>query len=156
MADPRDELTVERVIPAPPEKIFDLLADPGGPSEDRRLGRGGAAKVGGPDRLELGSTFGMGMKLGVPYSATNKVIEFEDGRRIAWQTKRRAPPARSVLADDLALRARARRGRHPGPRDLGHLAGERSRTRCARRRATIREAMEKTLESIENLVTGSG
>jgi hypothetical protein len=29
----------------------------------------------------------MSMKVGVPYSMSNKVIEFEDNRRIAWQTR---------------------------------------------------------------------
>ena len=33
------------------------------------------------------STFGMSMKMGLPYSMTSEVIEFEENRRIAWQTK---------------------------------------------------------------------
>ncbi|MGH9206683.1 MAG: hypothetical protein ACRD1G_09025, partial [Acidimicrobiales bacterium] len=40
----------------------------------------------GPQRLALGSTFGMGMKLLVSYSTANRVVEFETDRCIAWQT----------------------------------------------------------------------
>jgi hypothetical protein len=39
-----------------------------------------------PQRLALGMTFGMGMKMFVRYSTVNKVVEFEDNRRIAWKT----------------------------------------------------------------------
>ena len=31
-------------------------------------------------------TFGMGMKMLVSYSTVNKVVEFEENRRIAWKT----------------------------------------------------------------------
>jgi hypothetical protein len=43
-------------------------------------------KQGGSQPLTLGTTFGMSMKAGVPYSMSNKVVEFEQDRRIAWQT----------------------------------------------------------------------
>jgi hypothetical protein len=39
----------------------------------------------GPDRLALGARFGMAMHHLVPYPVTNEVVEFEEGRRIAWQ-----------------------------------------------------------------------
>jgi hypothetical protein len=38
-----------------------------------------------PARLSLGATFGMDMKMGAPYKITNTVVEFEEGRRIAWR-----------------------------------------------------------------------
>src|SRR3954452_19265830 len=81
-----DVVSVERVIPAPPEKIFDLLADP---SRHREIDGSGTVRdaKSGSERLGLGSTFGMAMKMGVPYSMTNEVIDFEENRRIAWQTK---------------------------------------------------------------------
>jgi hypothetical protein len=37
-----------------------------------------------PDRLSLGSTFSMHMKMGFGYVTRNRVVEFEEGRRIAW------------------------------------------------------------------------
>jgi uncharacterized protein YndB with AHSA1/START domain len=81
----RDVVTVERVIPAAPEAIFDLLADP-----SRHCDIDGSGSVvgvkGSSERLALGSTFGMSMKMGLPYSMVSTVIEFDDNRRIAWQT----------------------------------------------------------------------
>jgi uncharacterized protein YndB with AHSA1/START domain len=79
-------LTVERLIRATPEVIFDVLAD----SAKHSLidGSGmlqGATEMGSP-RLALGSTFGMSMKMGVRYSTVSTVVEFEENRLIAWQT----------------------------------------------------------------------
>jgi uncharacterized protein YndB with AHSA1/START domain len=81
-----DVETVERVIPAPPDKVFDLLADPARHCDIDGSGTVVAAKD-APARLSLGATFGMSMKLGVPYSMTNTVIEYDENRRIAWQTR---------------------------------------------------------------------
>jgi len=77
-------ITAERVIPAPAQEIFDLLADPGmHPVLD---GSGTVRKSSpvNPPRLSLDSKFGMSMVLGTPYRIRNKVVEFEEGRRIAW------------------------------------------------------------------------
>ncbi|MGH8985372.1 MAG: SRPBCC family protein [Acidimicrobiia bacterium] len=94
MADPDDVVTVERVIPAPPEKIFELLADP-----RRHRMIDGSESVRdpkhAPPRLSLGAKFDMAMKLGFPYTMTNEVIEFEEGRCIAWQPRPAARLARS-------------------------------------------------------------
>lgn len=77
-------VSAERVIQAPPEKIFDLLADP---TQHSRFD--GSDTVKGvhseSTRLDLGATFSMDMRIGVPYRITNTVVEFEEGRRIAWQ-----------------------------------------------------------------------
>jgi uncharacterized protein YndB with AHSA1/START domain len=79
-------LTVERHIWATPEVIFDVLADP----SKHALIDGSAmlqgTGAGASPRLALGTTFGMSMKLGVRYSTVSTVVEFEEGRRIAWQT----------------------------------------------------------------------
>jgi uncharacterized protein YndB with AHSA1/START domain len=80
-----DTVSVERTIPAPAEAIFALLADPVRHREIDGSGTLVEAK-GASQRLALGSTFGMSMKMGLPYSTTSTVIEFEDGRRIAWRT----------------------------------------------------------------------
>ncbi len=81
-----DVVSVDRVIPAPPEKIFELLVYPDkhqliDGSGSVRDAKGDAAS----ERLKLGSKFGMKMKMGLPYSMTSTVVEFEEGRRIAWQ-----------------------------------------------------------------------
>jgi len=58
MSDPRDTESVERVVPAPAEKIFDLLADP---SRHRELdGSGSVRDAKEPShRVKLGDTFGI-------------------------------------------------------------------------------------------------
>ena len=80
------ELTsVERVIPAPRERIFVLLADP---SRHREIDGSGSVRRAreGSQRLALGTKFVMSMRLGIPYSTVSEVVEFEENRRIAWQT----------------------------------------------------------------------
>ncbi|HEY6531973.1 MAG TPA: SRPBCC family protein [Acidimicrobiales bacterium] len=78
--------TVERVIPAEPGAIFDLLADPSRHHDIDGSGTVGAAKT-GSERLALGSRFGMSMKRGVSYSMVSEVVEFDEDQRIAWQTR---------------------------------------------------------------------
>ena len=71
-----DSVTVERLIAAEPSAIFALVAD-----ADRHQDIDGSGTVreakGTPGPLKAGSTFGMSMKWGVPYSMVSKVIEFE-------------------------------------------------------------------------------
>lgn len=81
-----DVETVERVIAAPPEKIFDLLADPRRHHDIDGSGSVCEAKD-CPERLTLGAKFGMSMKQGIRYSTVNEVVEFEEGRRIAWEPR---------------------------------------------------------------------
>jgi uncharacterized protein YndB with AHSA1/START domain len=90
MTDSSDVETVERVIPAPPERIFALIADPG---RHREIDGSGTVRDPKqvPEKLALGSKFGMSMKVGIPYSMVSTVIEYEEGRRLAWQTR---PPGR--------------------------------------------------------------
>lgn len=85
MTSSRDQVSVQRLIPAPPEPIFALLVDPDGHA---RIDGGGSvqgARSGGR-RLAMGDRFGMDMKLGLSYSTSNTVIELVENRRIAWQT----------------------------------------------------------------------
>ena len=85
MSESTDIVSVERVIAAAPEAIFEYLVDPAKHAEIDGSGTLQHAK-GEPQRLELGSSFGMAMKMGVPYSMVSTVIEFEPNRRIAWRT----------------------------------------------------------------------
>ncbi|HEY5252558.1 MAG TPA: SRPBCC family protein [Acidimicrobiales bacterium] len=82
-----DVITTEKVIRAAPEAIFALLADASRHPDIDGSGTVKQAKNDAPDRLTLGATFGMSMKLGIAYSMVNTVIEFEDNRRIAWQAR---------------------------------------------------------------------
>lgn len=89
MPDPY-RMSVERVVPAPPEQVFDLLADP---RRHPEIDGGGSVReaVDSPERLHRGARFGMRMHLGGPYSMTNTVTEYEEGRRIAWQPRPTSP-----------------------------------------------------------------
>lgn len=74
------------VIEAPAEDIFDLLADPHRHHEIDGSGTVQAGHLDAPERLEMGTKFGMKMKqYGLPYRITNEVVEFEEGREIAWR-----------------------------------------------------------------------
>lgn len=147
-----DIVSVERVIPAPPEAIFALLADP---ARHREIDGSGTVRdaKGSSGPLRLGSTFGMSMKLGFPYSMVSTVVEFEENRRIAWQTR---PPV-----SFLAKLAGGRIWRY----ELEPVAGGTKVTeswdisqevvKALVRPAAgkTRQAMEKTLERIEQVVT---
>ena len=72
------------VVAAPPAEVFALLADPRRHAEID--GSGTVTRVlDAPDRLELGSRFSMAMEMGAKYTVTNRVVEFEPERRIAWR-----------------------------------------------------------------------
>jgi uncharacterized protein YndB with AHSA1/START domain len=75
----------ERVIPAAPARVFDVLANP----RMHRVfdGSGSVRDPHGrfPERLSLGAKFGMNMRIGLPYRMMNTVVEFEEGRRIGWR-----------------------------------------------------------------------
>ena len=89
-------VSVERVIKAPPAVIFAIVADASRHPDIDGSGSVKATKDDGPGHLSLGSSFDMSMKLGVPYTMTNTVIEFEQDRRIAWQTVLAGPLGRFI------------------------------------------------------------
>jgi uncharacterized protein YndB with AHSA1/START domain len=90
-------VSAERVVNASPSEIFDLLADPRRHREFDGSGTVRDAAVDGPQRLSPGAVFGMGMKAGAPYTMTNTVVEFEEGRRIAWQPRPTNALARKAI-----------------------------------------------------------
>jgi uncharacterized protein YndB with AHSA1/START domain len=78
-------VSVSRVINASPETIFDLLTDPARHSEIDGSGMVQKSR-GESQRLQLGSKFGMDMKMGpMPYRITNTVVEYDENRLIAWE-----------------------------------------------------------------------
>lgn len=72
------------VVAAPPEEVFALLADA---RRHPELDGSGTVRGGlkAPPRLEQGSRFSMKMRMFLPYRITNQVVEFAEGRRIAWR-----------------------------------------------------------------------
>jgi len=72
------------VINAPAEKIFAILSNP------RRHKEIDGTKtiqenISGPDKLVLGSKFGMKMRLGINYRIQNTVVEYEENSLIGWR-----------------------------------------------------------------------
>ena len=74
-----------KVIQAPASAIFDAIADPSMHPRIDGSGMVQAARDDAPQRLTMGAGFGMDMKLGVPYKISNTVVEFEEGRLLAWR-----------------------------------------------------------------------
>jgi uncharacterized protein YndB with AHSA1/START domain len=146
-----DTVSVERVIHAPPAAIFDLIADPARHHEFDGSGTVRQPKD-APPRLSLGATFGMSMKLGIPYSMSSTVVEFEENRRLAWQT-----------------RGPGKFGRHFGGRiwryelepvedstrvrETWDISQEGMKALVRPGAAKTRKSMEQTLERIEAIVT---
>jgi len=89
-------VSVSRVIDAPASALFAVVADASRHPEIDGSGAVVALKSGAPQKLELGTTFGMSMKMGVPYSMSNTVIEYEQDRRIAWKTVLSGPLGRFI------------------------------------------------------------
>jgi len=119
MTEHAKSVSVEREIAAPPEKIFDVLADP---SQHPVIDGSGTVKhTRGeePSRLALGTKFGMSMRLGIPYAITNTVVEFDENRLIAWRHfgghrwRYELEPAGAATNDDNMMRTGglARHGR---------------------------------------------
>jgi hypothetical protein len=83
-------VSVERVIPAPAGDLFDVVADPAQHAAIDGSGTVKALRHGSPARLAPGAEFGVAMRIGFPYRITNRVVEFEEGRLLAWDHMGRA------------------------------------------------------------------
>ena len=84
MSTPKQErqVSTSRVIAAPSEEIFEVLADPARHSIIDGSGTLVGTK-GNPPRLFLGAKFGM--KMSFHATMRNKVLEFDEGKQIAWR-----------------------------------------------------------------------
>ena len=78
-------ISVSRIIAAPPEQIFAVLADPALHGVIDGSGSVRKPLPAAPKRLSLGAKFGMDMRIGLPYRITNTVVEFDEPRRIGWR-----------------------------------------------------------------------
>jgi Polyketide cyclase / dehydrase and lipid transport len=81
-----DPVSESIAVQAPPDVVFAILADP---RQHARIDGSGSvgSVIAAPGRLSAkGQTFTVRMKLfGVPYLIRNRVVEFEQDRRIAWR-----------------------------------------------------------------------
>jgi hypothetical protein len=148
--------TVERTIPAEVAPIFALVADP---RRHQDIDGSGTVRDATdlPERLSLGATFGMNMEYGGEYTMTSTVIEFEEDRRIAWQSRPRRGSSRwrhlfggriwryelEPAADGTLVR------------ESWDLSQERLRPLVWGYRWKTRTNMQTTLERIEHLTVGS-
>lgn len=76
-------VSVSRVIAADPQRLFDVVADP---SMHHVIDGSGSVKGtrSTSRKLALGDRFTTNMRLGVPYVISNKVVELDEPRLIAW------------------------------------------------------------------------
>lgn len=148
-----DTVTVERLIAAPPEKIFALVADA---TRHRDIDGSGTVRQakGSPAPLKAGDTFGMAMKWGVPYSMVNTVIEFEQDRRIAWQTRGPGPIGKVVGGRIWRYDLEPTEG-GTLVRETWDISQESPLSKAGTRRMAglTRKNMEATLSRIDALVT---
>jgi uncharacterized protein YndB with AHSA1/START domain len=147
MASNEKQVSVQRVIDAPAEKIFDVVADP---NKHPLIDGSGTVKQSrsGPARLELGAKFGMSMRQGLPYLARNKVVEFDEGRRIGWCHL--APFAHNVWRYELEPAPSGTRVVETYDWSHGRLGPLLQILKVAEQN---REGMERTLERLDKLVT---
>ncbi len=154
-------VSVERVIPSPPGPIFDILANPaqhpiidGSGTVVRPRGAAPGQAASESERLGLGSTFGMSMKMGIPYAMVNEVVEYSENRRIAWQP-RMAGPLRPLVGGRIWRYELEQVEGGTRVRETWDIS--RDTLRFALRRGPLpektRQAMAKTLEKIEAVVS---
>jgi hypothetical protein len=72
------------VINAPAEEIFAILSNP---HLHKQIDGSSTIQenISGPDKLILGSKFGMKMHLGIDYRIRYTVVEYEENKLIAWR-----------------------------------------------------------------------
>ena len=142
------QVSVERVVPASPEAVFALLADP---RRHREIDGSGTVRdtVDGPERLFRGARFGMRMQAGAPYEMTNTVVEFEEGRRIAWQPRPTNRLAALVIGGRIWRYELTPVGGGTLVRETWDIRAERVPWPLLAGRALTRRAMTRTLERLE-------
>lgn len=147
----RDVETVERFIPAPPERIFALLADA---ARHRDLDGSGTVRdaLGQPEPLQLGSRFKTSMRVVLPYTMVSTVVEFEPGRRIAWQPRPAYPLVDRVIGGRIWRYELEPVEGGTLVRESWDISEETIPALVRPLRGQVRAAMEKSLERLQALV----
>ncbi|MGL4743249.1 MAG: SRPBCC family protein [Dermatophilaceae bacterium] len=149
-------VSVTRLIPAGAAAIFDLLVDPDRHADIDGGGTVQGARSGGR-RLGLGDRFGIEMKIGVAYATLNEVVEYEENRLLAWQTRARGTMSRFIGGRIWRYELE--------PVEGGTMVTESwdisregfvSKPAVRLLAGTTRRNMAATLERIEELVTDAG
>lgn len=151
---PRWVETVQRTIPAPAADIFQLVADP---RRHQDIDGSGTVRDATdlPDHVTLGATFGMNMEFGAAYSMTSTVIEYDENRRIAWQSRpvEGSGRWRHLFGGRIWRYELEATDGGTVVRESWDLSQERLRPLVWGYRSKTRSNMRKTLERIEGLVT---
>ena len=151
--------TVERVIPAAPERIFALVADPRRHKDIDGSGTVRDAKdlpdINLPDTVELGTQFGMHMEFGREYDMVNTIIEFEDNKRIAWQAQPTGGPFKPFFGGRIWRYELEPVDGGTRVRESWDLTQEKNKRLVWRYKTKTRKNMERTLERIEQLVASN-
>jgi len=135
-------VSAERIIAAPPARIFELIADPGlQPSWDGNDNLAQAAR--GQRVRAVGDVFVMTLTSGG--TRENHVVEFEEGRLIAWRPAEpaRQPPGHLWRWQVEPVGEEATRVRHTY--DWTELADEK---RIERARQTTPERLRASLDRL--------
>ncbi len=83
MSASSNEVSATRIIAADAQRIFDVVADP---TLHHVIDGSGSVQgaTGESRKLALGDKFATRMRIVVPYRISNKVVEYSEGRLIAW------------------------------------------------------------------------
>jgi len=138
-----------REIAARPEKIFELIADPN--QQPRWDGNDNLAEAVAAGRIHgRGEVFNMRLTMGA--IRENHVVEFEEGRRIAWQPAEpgHEPPGHLWRWELEPLDSSRTRVTHTY--DWTRLADP---SRFARARATTRDRLQASLDRLAAIAEGS-
>ena len=146
------QVSSERVVPAPPERVFELLADP---RRHPELDGSGTLRgaVEGPPRLYRGARFAMRMHWGAPYAMVNEVVEFEEGRRIAWRPRPVHPLARLLVGGRVWRYELEPVEGGTRVRETWDIRGERVPPTLLGLRRLTKRNMDRTLERLEEQLT---
>ncbi len=79
------KVSVTRKVAAPAAQVFAVVRNPALHAVIDGSGTVKGASDTDAPLLEMGSKFGMSMRMGVPYSIANEVVEYDPDRLIAWR-----------------------------------------------------------------------
>jgi hypothetical protein len=145
----RRVVTASQQVGAGAERIFELIADPA--CQPRWDGNGNLAEAGAGQRIRhVGDVFAMTLT-GDGAVRENHVVEFDEGRRIAWRPAEpgRQPPGHLWRWELEPIDASRTRVIHTY--DWSELTDE---TRFARARATTADKLHASLRRLAKMAEG--
>jgi uncharacterized protein YndB with AHSA1/START domain len=148
MADESRVVTASREVAAPAETIFELIADPS--QQPRWDGNDNLAESAAGQRVTgVGDVFTMGLTMGA--TRENHVVEFEEGRLIAWRPSEPGsePPGHLWRWQLEPIASRHTRVTHTY--DWSELSDQK---RMERARATTSERLQASIDRLAALAEG--